>query len=165
MTVLNGSSHAFLIDYDVSYRYCVHYKKKHIFINIIRRQFNNLRILNPYYYYSIPNSHLVGSYCKALLKYEEILKDNDKPEIVLIVYGAGSLYSTIKKWHLNIFRHLKKSRYRKNKPVTLFSKTCSIELPASFLIYTLLKKLLAFKIALFLYDRPIFETHKITCTF
>src|SRR2546423_12007309 len=83
----------------------------------------------------------------------------------LLLYGAGSLYSTIKKWHLNIFRHLKKSRYRKNKPVTLFSKTCSIELPASFLIYTLLKKLLAFKIALFLYDRPIFETHKITCTF
>ncbi len=82
-----------------------------------------------------------------------------------MTYGAGSLYSTIKKWHLNIFRHLKKSRYRKNKPVTLFSKTCSIELPASFLIYTLLKKLLAFKIALFLYDRPIFETHKITCTF
>ena len=81
------------------------------------------------------------------------------------IYGAGNLYSTIKKWHLNIFRHLKKSRYRKNKPVTLFSKTCSIELPASFLIYTLLKKLLAFKIALFLYDRPIFETHKITCTF
>src|SRR5437667_8363446 len=75
-------------------------------------------------------------------------------------YGAGSLYSTIKKWHLNIFRHLKKSRYRKNKPITLFSKTCSIELPASFLIYTLLKKLLAFKIALFLYDRPIFVTIK-----
>ena len=65
----------------------------------------------------------------------------------------------------HIIEVIKKSRYRKNKPVTLFSKTCSIELPASFLIYTLLKKLLAFKIALFLYDRPIFETHKITCTF
>src|SRR2546423_3147379 len=75
----------------------------------------------------------------------------------LLKYGAGSLYSTIKKWHLNIFQHLKKSRYRKNKPVTLFSKTCSIELLASFLIYTLLKKLLAFKIALFLYDRPFLK--------